>query len=75
MEASLGAGPAQDDTAGREIGPRYQIDQILKCHSGIIDVGATGVDYFTEIVRRDVGRHADGNASRAVDQEIGKTGR
>ncbi len=29
-------------------------------------------DHFTQVVRRDVGRHADGDTRRAVDEEVGK---
>ena len=39
---------------------------------GIVDQRHAGVDDLAEIVRRDVGRHADGDAAGAVDQEIGK---
>ena len=38
---------------------------------GIVDQRAAGVDQLAEIVRRDVGRHADGDAARAVDQQVG----
>ena len=34
-----------------------------------------GVDDFAEIVRRDVGRHADGDAAGAVDQQVRELGR
>ena len=34
-----------------------------------------GVDQFAEIVRRNIGRHADGDAAGAVDQKIGKARR
>ena len=33
--------------------------------------GDAGVDDFGEVVRRDVGRHADGDAGAAVDDEVG----
>ena len=36
----------------------------------IVDERDAGVDHLAEIVRRDVGRHADGDAAGAVDQEI-----
>ena len=32
-----------------------------------------GVDDLTEVVRRDVGRHADGDALRSVHQQVGET--
>ena len=34
-----------------------------------------GVDHFAEIMRRDIGRHADGDAARAIDEEVRKTRR
>ena len=34
-----------------------------------------GVDHLAHVVRRDVGRHADGDALRAVDEEVGEATR
>ncbi len=41
---------------------------------GIVEQGDAGVDDFGEVVRRDVGRHADGDAAGAVDDEVGDAG-
>ena len=41
----------------------------------IVDQRHAGVDQFAQIVRRDVGGHADGDAAGAVDQQIGKARR
>ena len=38
----------------------------------VVDVRAHAVYRFGEVVRRDVGRKADGYAARAVDEQIGK---
>ena len=43
--------------------------------AGIVDQRDAGVDHLAEIVRRDVGRHADRDAAGAVDQKIGKARR
>jgi hypothetical protein len=43
-----------------------------KAERGIVDQRDGGVDNFTQVVRRDIGRHADRDAAGAVDQEIGK---
>ena len=64
------AGAAEDEPAGREIRPRYDLDQIVDAERGIVDQRDAGVDDLAEIVRRDVGRHADGDAAGAVDQEV-----
>ena len=50
-------------------------DQILDAQRGIVDEGNAGVDHLAEIVRRDIGRHADGNAAGAVDQKVWKARR
>ena len=41
---------------------------------GFIDEGDAGVDDFGEVVRRDVGGHADGDARAAIDQQVGDPG-
>ena len=38
----------------------------------VVDVGDQGVADLAEVVRRDRGRHADGDAARAVDQQVGE---
>src|SRR6516162_1565539 len=52
---------AEDNAAGRKIRAGYDRNQ--------------GVDDFTEIVRRNIRRHADGNAASTVDKKIGKARR
>ena len=66
---------AENDAAGREIRSRHDADQVFDRERRIVDQRHAGVDHLAEIVRRDVGRHADGNAAGAVDQKIGKLGR
>ena len=63
---------AQDGGAGREVRARHVLHELGDRHLGIVDQRAAGVDQFTEIVRRDVGRHADGNAARTVGQQVGE---
>ena len=40
--------------------------------SGLASSAQAGVDDLGEVVRRDVGRHAHGNAGRPVDEQIGQ---
>ena len=42
---------------------------------GVGDQGDQRVDDLAEVVRRDVGRHADGDAGGAVDQQVGNARR
>ena len=69
------AGPAKNGTAGREIRSGHELDQILKAHIRLVDQRDRRIDDLAEIVRRDVGGHADGDAARAIHQQVRKTGR
>ena len=66
---------AENDAAGRKIRPRHDRDQFVDRERRIVDQRNAGVDHLAEIVRRDIGRHADGDAAGAVDQKIGKARR
>ena len=65
--------PAADDAAGREVGPGqhlHEFERSLASGSSISRIG--GVADFAEVVRRNVGGHADGDAVGAVDQQVGE---
>ena len=49
--------------------------QRLNVRFGLVDEREAGADDLIEIVRRDIGRHADGDAGRAVDQQVRQSGR
>ena len=66
---------AHDDAAGREVRPRHVHHQLFDCHVRVVDQRHGGVDHLAEVMRRDVGRHADGDAAGAVDQEVRELGR
>ena len=61
---------AQDDGAGGEVGPRNEAHQLFQRDRRIVDHRHAAIDDLAEIVRRDVRRHADGNAAGAVHQEV-----
>ena len=65
------AAGAEDDAAGREVRPLDELHEVVGGRLGVVDHVHDGVDDLAEVVRRDVGRHADGDAGRAVDQEVG----
>ena len=60
---------SENDAAGREIRARDDLDQLIDRKPGIVDQRHTGIDDLAEIVRRDVGGHADRDAAGAVDQQ------
>ena len=67
---AVDAGAAENDAAGREIGARHDLDQVVDGYRRVVDHRHAGVDHLAQIVRRNVGGHADGDAAGAVDQQI-----
>ena len=59
-----------DDAAGGEIGSRERGHELFSRDIGVVEHHAGRVDRLAEIVRRDVRRHANRNAVRAVDQQV-----
>ncbi len=64
------AGGAVDAGGGREIRPRQVHHQAVEIDFRVIDHRHAGVDHLDQVVRRDVGGHAHGNAGGAVDQQV-----
>jgi hypothetical protein len=67
--------PAQDESAGGEIRPLHDLEDFVERRVGMLDQLDGGVDDLGEIVRRNVGRHADRDARRSVDQQVGNARR
>src|SRR5262245_9324530 len=65
----------ENDAAGRKVGAGNDADQVLDAEIGVFYQRDTAVDHLAEIVRRDVGRHADGDAACPVHQKVGKASR
>ena len=65
---------ADDEAAGRKVGPGNGLEDGLEARlarlAAMLDEGDDAVDDFPHVVRRDVGRHADGDAGRAVDEQV-----
>ena len=66
---------AEDRAAGREVGALDVLAEIVRGQLRVFDQGAGGIADLAQVVGRDVGRHADGDAGRAVDQQVGELGR
>ncbi len=64
------AGDAVDDAGRREIRRRDDLDQLVDRRFRVAEQMLARVDDFVQVVRRDVGRHADRNTRRAVDQQV-----
>ena len=63
-------GEPGDGATGREIRALDILHQPLEIDIGIIDLGADTIDHFTEVMRRHVRGHADGNTGAAIDEQI-----
>ena len=68
------AGAAQNLPARGEIGGRDDLHELLHGDVGILDQRERAVDHLAQVVRRDVRRHADRDAARAVDQHVREAG-
>src|SRR5665648_444488 len=62
--------PAHDDAPGGEIRALDVLRQIERAQLGVVDKRDGGVDSLAQVVRGDIGRHAHGDARRAVYQQV-----
>ena len=69
------ARPADDDRAGGEIGALHVLHQVLDARVRLVDQRHDRADHLGQVVRRDVRRHADGDARASVDEEVREAGR
>ena len=67
------AGTPHDDAACREIGALDTFHQLVERRVRISEQQTNRVDCLSQIVRRDIGRHADRYAGGAVDKQVGIT--
>ena len=72
----LGDGGAVVDqhAAGREVGAGHEVHQRVGRRVGVGDQVQAGVEQFGDVVRRHGGRHADGDALRAVGEQVRRGG-
>ncbi len=66
------AAAADDQAPGREIRALDDLAQLVDRYLGVLEMREARVDDLAEIVRRDVRRHADGDAAGAVDEQVGE---
>ena len=66
------AGAAHDDGAGGEVRTGHDLHKLVDGGVGIVDQVAGGLDRLGEVMRGDIGGHADGDALTTVDQQVGK---
>ena len=65
----------QDERAGREVRALDELHQVVRRGVRVLEQVGGGVDDLTQVVRRNVGGHAHGDALGAVDQHVRKARR
>src|SRR5215211_1850089 len=65
---------SDDNTTRREVWPLDVFGDLLVIEIRVVDQGHRSVYDLAEVVRRDLGRHADGDAVGAVDEQIREPG-
>src|SRR5690606_33678633 len=63
-----------DDGPGGKVRTGNEFHQLIDGDVFIVDQRKTGLDHFADVVGRNIGGHAHGDAGRAVDQQVGNTG-
>ena len=63
-------GTSEDEAARREIRAGEVLHEVGERGLGIIEDAQTGVDDLREVVGRDIRGHADGDAARAVHEQV-----
>ena len=61
---------AVDQRGGREVWRGNVFDQFINAQRRVFQQGKATGDHFVQVVRWDVGRHADRDAGRTVDQQV-----
>ncbi len=63
-------GRRDDLRGGREVGTLDVSRELRQRGLGVVEQLEAGADHLAHVVRRDVGGHADGDARRAVEQDV-----
>src|SRR5690606_37268841 len=65
----------EDGASGREVRPRYDFEELFQRNVRVVDERRERVANLGEIVRRDIGRHADRNTGATVNQQVRQSSR
>ena len=66
---------AHDQCAPREVRPLHVLHEVVDRRLGVVEEREQRRAHLAEVVRRDRGRHADGDALRAVHEQVREPGR
>ena len=64
----------EDGAAGREVGAFDDLPEFLEGGFRVVDQEGDRIADLDQVVGRDVGCHADGDAGRSVDEQVGQPG-
>ena len=68
------AGATVDGGTGGEVRPRDVLHQLVDREVRVAHQRQAAADHFAQVVRRNIGRHANRDAGGAVDQQVGHPG-
>ncbi len=66
---------AEDQATGGKVGAGHDAHELVDIGRGVVDEQGEGGAQLAEVVGRDVGGHADGDAGGAVEEQVGQAGR
>ena len=69
------SGASRDEAAGGEVRALHELQHVFERGVRIVHQRDAGIDDFCQVMRRNVGRHAHGDAVRAIDQQVRNTRR
>ena len=75
LKGSPDAAAAKNKAAGRKVRSLDILHQLRHGNIRIRHYLQNGINDFAEIVRRNIGRHTDGNTLTAIDQQVREAGR
>ena len=68
-------GLAKDQRSSGEVRRGDDLDQLVVGDCRVLDRCQAGIDHFAQVVRWNVGRHADRDPAGAIDQQVGEARR
>ena len=70
MERRANTAGAQNCGAGGKIRPVHHLQDVINGEIGIVEIEAARIDHFAQIMRRDIGGHANRDTAGTIDQKV-----
>ena len=70
--SALDRGPVINEAAGGEVRPLHEFHKVFAGEFSVINQSHGCIHDFPQVMRRDIRRHTDGDAQRAVEEQVGE---